>query len=483
MAESSRFWASLGIGDGDTGGYPQDEIYDFFRKVFISDQQASQGVLKNVDNELAASGVATPISVATGAAIVYGFFYENTAVVDLAVASPATGTTGGRVNLKVDWVAQTVRLEAVKNTDGNAAPPALTQTDGVEWQLPLYTFTITTLGVIALTDVRTYAAMSLEVVDEMIRDSAGLSVIGRSANSTGDVDDIVAAADYQVLRREGTAVEFGQVSEDGFANDAVTQDKVEEEAVDEARLIDDSVTIDKIAHGAVGTSKILDNAVNEDRIADGAVGNADIANLAVTENKFPNLGVQTADLDTPDGFVVAGTGGPVFHIPDFVEKFDDDALIWGARQGYDQFNWQNGYIDPGYGLPINWIPDGGYYYEDIKINAGVLVVDFAAPEYTDEPELWVISFWDTGQHFASWPPYPFPGADTAPLVAFLDIFDSTHHELGSIVIKGSTYGHYALDPIGFWTWISGITTTGHIYIHWVAIGMAAFQPPNYDEPY
>lgn len=45
-----------------------------------------------------------------------------------------------------------------------------------------------------------------------IRDSAALSVIGRSANSTGDPGDIVFAADHQVIRRSGTTVGAGAVN-------------------------------------------------------------------------------------------------------------------------------------------------------------------------------------------------------------------------------------------------------------------------------
>jgi hypothetical protein len=52
------------------------------------------------------------------------------------------------------------------------------------------------------------------ITDALFRQSAGLSVVGRSANSTGDVADITAASDYQVLRRSGTSIGFGAVSLD-----------------------------------------------------------------------------------------------------------------------------------------------------------------------------------------------------------------------------------------------------------------------------
>lgn len=49
------------------------------------------------------------------------------------------------------------------------------------------------------------------VTDTKLRDSAALSVIGRSANSIGDPGDIVAGADGDVLRRSGTTVGFGLI--------------------------------------------------------------------------------------------------------------------------------------------------------------------------------------------------------------------------------------------------------------------------------
>jgi hypothetical protein len=58
------------------------------------------------------------------------------------------------------------------------------------------------------------------VTDAKLRDSAGLSVIGRGANSTGDPADIVAGTNHQVLRRDGSSLAFGAV--DLSSNQAVT---------------------------------------------------------------------------------------------------------------------------------------------------------------------------------------------------------------------------------------------------------------------
>ena len=50
------------------------------------------------------------------------------------------------------------------------------------------------------------------ITNAMLRQSAGLSVIGRSGNTTGDVADVTAGTDHQVLRRSGTSVSFGAVA-------------------------------------------------------------------------------------------------------------------------------------------------------------------------------------------------------------------------------------------------------------------------------
>lgn len=49
------------------------------------------------------------------------------------------------------------------------------------------------------------------VTDAKFRQSAGLSVVGRSANSTGNVADITAASDGEILRRSGTSIGFGSI--------------------------------------------------------------------------------------------------------------------------------------------------------------------------------------------------------------------------------------------------------------------------------
>ncbi len=73
--------------------------------------------------------------------------------------------------------------------------------------------------------VQTIAANA--VTDTKLRDSVALSVIGRSANSTGDPGDIAAGTDGHVLRRSGTALGFGTIATAGIADLAVTLAKIQ----------------------------------------------------------------------------------------------------------------------------------------------------------------------------------------------------------------------------------------------------------------
>jgi hypothetical protein len=154
MAETSMLWTTNGTGHGVASGYASNRWQALLKKLFLSDQAATACVLNGVDSDLAVSGTASPISVAAGAAIDYAFFYENDAPLALTIATPTVGLTGGHVVLEANWAAQTVTAKAIRNTDGLSAIPALTQTANTTWQVRLATFTITTGGVVALTDAR-----------------------------------------------------------------------------------------------------------------------------------------------------------------------------------------------------------------------------------------------------------------------------------------------------------------------------------------
>ena len=73
------------------------------------------------------------------------------------------------------------------------------------------------------------------VTDAILRDSAALSVIGRSANSSGDPADIAAGSDGHILRRSGTSLGFGQIVAAGITDATITYAKIQ--SVTAARLL------------------------------------------------------------------------------------------------------------------------------------------------------------------------------------------------------------------------------------------------------
>lgn len=168
MAEFSLFHTTSTSGDG-ASAYTQAQLLAWLRRTFTA-TPATEGVLKNYANGLAVSGSATPLTVATGAAVVDGFPYENDTAVSLAVPTPTVGTTGKRVVLRADYVAHTVRIALISSADGVSAFPALTQNAGVTWEISLATLSVTTTGVITVTDARSFAHFSTQVNLAMIDD-------------------------------------------------------------------------------------------------------------------------------------------------------------------------------------------------------------------------------------------------------------------------------------------------------------------------
>lgn len=162
-------------GDG-SAPYTETEFRDYNRAI-LAGNEADAGVISGVDNELAVSGVASPLAVDTGRAQVYGFHYFNDASVNVAVTTPAIGDTGGRIVVRNNLTNANTppnedqgRVRVILNTDGNAAIPSMVQTPDVTWDIPLATFVIDTSGdiwtdasktVAGVTDARVFAISPL----------------------------------------------------------------------------------------------------------------------------------------------------------------------------------------------------------------------------------------------------------------------------------------------------------------------------------
>lgn len=124
------------------------------------------------------------------------------------------------------------------------------------------------------------------VTNAKLRDSAALSVFGRSANSTGDPADIAAASDGHALRRSGTTLGFGTIATAGIAANAATN-----------TIIRDSVALSVIGRSANSTGDPADIAASVDgqvlrrsgtALGFGTVATAGITDAAVTDAKLRN---------------------------------------------------------------------------------------------------------------------------------------------------------------------------------------------------
>ena len=158
MSELSFLWD--GTVTGDAGPYDQDDYSDMLGEILSASSMADgnrSGVVdsKNLTGNLGVSGVATPVTIQEGAAIVDGTMYYNNADVTVAIPAPAADTRIDYIVLRKSWAAQTIRITRIAGVEG-AGAPALTQTIGTIWDFPLAQASIAVGGVITVTDVRVF---------------------------------------------------------------------------------------------------------------------------------------------------------------------------------------------------------------------------------------------------------------------------------------------------------------------------------------
>lgn len=270
MTENSIFWSTTDVGDGPAAGFSSSNIFEVYRSLLTGSVGANYGgVSPDYLNELAVSGATSPVSVATGAALVYGIPYFNSASVNVTVPTPASSTRIDRIVLRADWSAQTVRITRVAGIEGAGSAPALAQSAGVTWDIPLARVTITTAGSITLTDDRQF-----------------LSLIGDSAVVTAKLNDL-AVTTAKLADACVTSVKI--------ADSNVTTAKLADSGVTTAKIADSNVTTAKIADSNVTTAKIADSNVTTAKVADDAISNVKLANMAQTTVKGRALGAGTGD--------------------------------------------------------------------------------------------------------------------------------------------------------------------------------------------
>lgn len=159
MAESSKFWDGTTVGDATVSPYDANsEFAEVLKALAFTNALTNQGgVFRSYLNELEPTIVGAAIVVDTGGTLVDGTFYKNDAAVTLSISTPGGATRIDRVVLRKDWTAQTIRLALLTGAEGGAEP-ALTQTPGVTWEIPIVKVSTTTGGVITITDEREFIA-------------------------------------------------------------------------------------------------------------------------------------------------------------------------------------------------------------------------------------------------------------------------------------------------------------------------------------
>jgi hypothetical protein len=166
MTEISRPWG--GTATGDKGPYTDDNWTDVWSGLFAR-TSVNVGVLRGAANELVVTSSGdNAISVNTGEALVNGTWYQSDAATAITPSAPSANPRIDRIVLRKSWSAQTVRVTRIAGAEaGSPSAPALVQTDGTTWDIPLAQYQIATgAGAISsLTDQREFVHDPTGAVD------------------------------------------------------------------------------------------------------------------------------------------------------------------------------------------------------------------------------------------------------------------------------------------------------------------------------
>ena len=131
-----------------------------------------------------------------------------------------------------------------------------------------------------------YNSLNIEagsVGNAEFRDSAGLSIVGRSANSTGDVADILAASDHHVLRRSGTSIGFGTITGSAISSATITGSNIAAATIAGSNIAAATITGSNIGSSTITSTNLADDCVNSSEIVDGAVDEVHLSNTLCAE--------------------------------------------------------------------------------------------------------------------------------------------------------------------------------------------------------
>jgi hypothetical protein len=194
IGNGSEALASVNITGGNAVFTTANATNSTITNLASGNAQITGGAISNV------TGVAnSTVEIIAGTGLTGGG--NLTANVTIAIANTAVnpGTYGGGSNAAQVTVDQQGRLTGAANVD----IPQGTVTN-------VATGTGLTGG--PITSTGTVSVATNGITDALLRQSAGYAVVGRSASTTGNVADITAGSDHQVLRRSGTSIGFGAVA-------------------------------------------------------------------------------------------------------------------------------------------------------------------------------------------------------------------------------------------------------------------------------
>lgn len=391
MVETSQPWDGTLGGDATRAPYSAQEWLDMYSDLFQS--SGNKGILQGFGGELVVTGVASPVSVATGASLVLGRWHHSSTIVQFAISTPGPGTTRtDRIVVRSDYVAYTVRLVRLTGA-GGGAEPALTQTPGVRWEIPLAKVAIDDAGVIILTDEREYCN---PIADH---DHAGVPGDGGSFDAANLESG--ASADGDVLTADGFGGAAWEAGGAGGVHDllSVTHPDTDPDAVLRGDMIvgDSTPAWARLPAGAPGDLLTM-GADDPAWTSPAALGDHDHAGVPGDGGQFDldhllSSGANADDVPLADG-AGAITWGPVpahthTRPRTLVFKWTGTlAVATGALRNFPDGDWV---IDKVW-IAVNTAPTGANIIVDIHKNGVTIFTDqgkrpeIAVGNFSDESD-------------------------------------------------------------------------------------------------
>lgn len=232
-------------------------------------------------------------------------------------ASPQDAATKNYVDTQVITFArmQDIPTDTLigRDTAGTGDPESITVGGGIEFTGTLALRTSAFTGDVTKAAGGTALTIAANAVTNThLRDSAALSVIGRSANSTGDPADIAATATSgAVLRESGSTIGWGQIATAGYTDNSVTFAKMQQIGTDTLLGRDTAATgnvesitvtggIEFSGAGSIRTSAFTGDVTKTAggtalTIAANAVTNTHLADMAAATVKGRAVGAGSGD--------------------------------------------------------------------------------------------------------------------------------------------------------------------------------------------